>query len=402
MKSATLKFNCRKFKCRPPLPSLSAGDARRKVTELLTDHLQLKIEGYACDTQMVCDVLVKASVEGKAIEGTCNDLDNVPTGHTVRACLNDQFRPADLADIEQQVNAALTADLPKRVWAKCRDMAVDLHDEPFYGKLPELLQYACRGEAKAGTTYFYRVASVYIIDHGVPVTLAVTFVLPGDTLVAVLKRLLARVRRLGLHWRCLLLDKGFCSIPVITYLQQARYSAILACPIRGKKGGTRALCHGRASYLTTHQFASATYGTRRAKVAVMRTFDTSRRRKARRKLRWLVYVVINLDLRPDQVHQRYRARFGIESSYRCMRDVHAMTTSRNAAARFFLIALAFLLVNLWIILRWRLCQIPRRGGRLIDEKRLELQRLARFLARAVEQVYGTISVIYATAQPINP
>lgn len=53
-------------------------------------------------------------------------------------------------------------------------------------------------------------------------------------------------------------------------------------------------------------------------------------------------------------------------------------------------------------LRWQLCQIPRRGGRLIDEKRLELQRLARFLARAIENVYGTISVIYATAHPIDP
>jgi IS4 transposase len=84
-----------------------------------------------------------------------------------------------------------------------------------------------------------------------------------------------------------------------------------------------------------------------------------------------------------------------------MRNVHAMTTSRNAAVRFFLIALAFVLVNLWIILRWWLCQVPRRGGRLIDEKRLELQRLARFLARAIEKVYGTVSVIYVTAQPID-
>jgi putative transposase len=200
----------------------------------------------------------------------------------------------------------------------------------------------------------------------------------------------------------LLLDKGFCSIPVIPYLQQARYAAIVACPIRGQTGGTRALCRGRKSYRTTHQFASDAYGTRRAQVAVVRTYDTSRRRRVRRKLRWLVYVVINLDLRPDQIHHRYQVRFGIESSYRCMRHVHAMTTSRNAALRFFLIALAFVLVNLWVTLRWRLCQVPRRGGRLLDRKRLELQRLARFLARAIEQVYGTVSVIYATAQPLDP
>jgi hypothetical protein len=85
-----------------------------------------------------------------------------------------------------------------------------------------------------------------------------------------------------------------------------------------------------------------------------------------------------------------------------MRHVHATTTSRNAAVRFFLIALAFVLVNLWIALRWRLCQIRRRGGRLIDKKKLELQRLGLFLARAIEKVYGTVSVIHATALPIDP
>lgn len=118
MKAAFLKVNCRKVKSRDPLPTFSMEDARQKVAQLLTDHLQLKIEGHTIDTQTVCDVLVKASVEGRAIEGTCNDLSEVPTGHTVRTCLNDQLRPTELADIEKQVNAALTADVPSRVWKK--------------------------------------------------------------------------------------------------------------------------------------------------------------------------------------------------------------------------------------------------------------------------------------------
>lgn len=402
MKAAFLKINCRKVKSHGPLPTLSMEDARQKVAQLLTDHLHLKIEGHTIDTQTVCDVLVKASVEGRAIEGTCNDLEEVPTGHTVRTYLNDQLRPTELADIEKQINAALTADVPSRVWKKRRLVVIDLHDEPFYGKTPELMKYACRGEAQKGTTYFYRVASLYVISKGVPVTLAVTFVLPEDSQIALLKRLLARARRLGLFWHCLLLDKGFCNIPTITYLQQARIPALIACPIRGKKKGTRALCGGRKSYLTTHQFKSAPYGTRNAKVAVIRCFNTSRRRQVRKKARWLVYVVLNLSWQPHQVHTCYRSRFGIESSFRVMRDVHATTASRNAAVRFFLITLAFVLVNLWITLRLRLCQIPRQGGRLIDQKRLELQRMVHFLVRAIEQVYGTISVIYATAQPIDP
>jgi putative transposase len=398
----TIKLNTKRYKGSKSLPTLSASEVRQVVSDLIAEYLQLQAEGYNCSTQVMTDVLVKASVEGETIESTCDDLEAVPTGHTVRNYLNEQLRPEDLVGIEERINAALTADLPKRLWRIRLDLAADLHDEPFYGKTEELLAFACRGEAKDGTTYFYRVATLYHIHKGVPTTLAVTFVLPSDTTLAVLQRLLARAKKMELQWGCLYLDKGFCSIPIIRYLQQHRYSAIIACSIRGKKGGTRALCTGRGSYITTHTFSSAEYGSCEATVAIVRTFNTSGRRRQRRKARWLVYVLINVDLRPDQVRQRYRSRFGVETSYRCMRTTHAKTTSRNAALRFFLIALAFILVNIWIALRWRFCQVPRRGGRQLDEKRFQLKRMVRFLRRAIENTYGTVNVIQAIALPLDP
>jgi transposase len=47
-------------------------------------------------------------------------------------------------------------------------------------------------------------------------------------------------------------DKGFCSMPVLRHLLSLRLPAIIATPVRGKQGGTRALCQGRTSYATTH------------------------------------------------------------------------------------------------------------------------------------------------------
>jgi hypothetical protein len=398
----TIKLNSKKYRGTQSLPILSASEVRQIVSALITEHLGLQADGYDCSTQVLNDVLVKASVEGETIESTCDDLEAVPTGHTVRNHLNEQLRPEDLAEIEERVNAALTADLPKRLWHIRLDLAADLHDEPFYGKSEELLAFACRGKAKLGTTYFYQVATLYHVHKGVPTTLAVTFVLPSDTTLAVLQRLLARAKNLGLQWGCLYLDKGFCSIPVIRYLQQHRYSAIIACSIRGKKGGTRTLCTGRGSYITTHTFYSAEYGSCEATVAIVRTFNTSGRRRQRRKARWLVYVLINVNLRPDQVRQRYRSRFGVETSYRCMRTTHAKTASRNAALRFFLIALAFILVNVWVALRWRFCQVPRRGGRQLDKKHFQLKRMVRFLRRAIENTYGTVNIIQAITLPLDP
>jgi len=399
-KMRTIKINCKKGT--KSLPILSAAEVHQVVSDRIAEYLKLEADGYTCSTQVVTDVLVKASVEGRTVESTCNDLAAVSTGHTVRNYLNEQLCPAELTALEEQVNAALTADLPQRLWRGPLNLAADLHDEPFYGKSAELVAYACRGEAKLGTTYFYRVATLYQIHAGVPTTLALTFVLPADTTLAVLQRLLNRAKKLSLRWGCLYLDKGFCSIPVIRYLQDQQYAAVIACPIRGKTGGTRALCKGRESYLTTHTFASAENGSCAAAVAVARTFDSSRRRRRRRKARWLVYVLVNVKLRPEQARHQYRSRFGVETSYRCMRATHAKTTSRNAAVRFLLIALAFILVNVWVTLRWRFCQVPRQGGRHVDKTHFQLQRMLGFLRRVIEQTYGTVDVIQALAVPLDP
>ena len=245
-------------------------------------------------------------------------------------------------------------------------------------------------------------ATLYVVHNKVPTTVAITFICPEDTDVAVIKRLLKYAKALGLRWGCLYLDKGFCSIPVMRYLQQQHYAALIACPIRGKQGGTRALCKGRCSYTTEHTFASQEYGEYAATVAVVRTLTSSGRSQRKRKKCWLLYVQIHLDLPAQQVRDRYRARFGIEVSYRQMRATHAKTTSRNAAVRFFLIALAFILVNVWAALRWRFCQIPRRGRRKLNKNKFSLGRMIRFLRRAIEGIYGTVDQIEAFAEPLNP
>ncbi len=134
----------------------------------------------------------------------------------------------------------------------------------------------------------------------------------------------------------------------------------------------------------------------------MRTY-TSHKRSKRKKRRatWLVFVVLNCNFNPKDVRKLYRKRFGIETSYRCMRKVRAWTTSRNGALRFLLMSLGFILVNLWVELRYRFCQLKRRGRRKIDTKRFELQRLVSFLNQAIDKIYGLVSFIEADVQPLG-
>jgi len=74
----TIKLNTKKYKGSKSLPTLSGSEVRQIVSDLIAEYLQLQAEGYNCSTQVMTDVLVKASIEGETIESTCDDLDAVP------------------------------------------------------------------------------------------------------------------------------------------------------------------------------------------------------------------------------------------------------------------------------------------------------------------------------------
>jgi hypothetical protein len=257
-----------------------------------------------------------------------------------------------------------------------------------------------RGQAKDGTTRFYRVATAYLVLRGLRLTLALRFVLPGEDTVSVLDALLQTVTELGVRVACLLLDKGFDGIAVMDYLTRQGYPALVACTIQGTRGGTRALCQGHKSYRTTHTF-TGTHPTRfTASLAVCRVFTTAKRTKRlKRRAEWLIFILIRLDLSPRYARHLYRRRFGIETSYRCAGRVRGWTTANNPAYRFVLLALAFLLLNVWGHLRWIFTQVPRRGGRRLDTRRFQLSRFTRFILRALEHLYGCIQTVTAPAVP---
>ena len=344
-------------------------------------------------------MVVKASVTGAAIEGTCNAFADAPTGMTVRSYLNDELPVTQLQEIECKLQTSLKADLPRRLWKRPLDLAMDFHDEPFYGKDATLCAYACRGEAYKGTTWFYRVATVYVVYHQIPYTLGIVFMLPEYSVRDVVEALLHQIQSLELRIRGLYLDKGFCSKSVIEFLKGKSYEVIIACPIRGRKNGTRTLCKGRKSYFAEYTFYAGKPKAYTARLAVVRSYE---QRRGKRRAVWLLYVIINSSTEnPQTIRARYRSRFGIETSYRCMRQTHAMTTSRNPALRFFLLALAFLITNLWSVLRWRFCQIPRRGGRSVNQKIYELQRHLQFIAQSIDEIYHPLSFILAHVPPLD-
>jgi len=372
---------------------LKANDVHAYTLETLKEHLNIKADGYICHTEMILNILIKASAENSSLEAVCADLEATADSNTIRAYLNEALPIEELREQEKQVNQALAGCTPPELVRTDIEIAIDFHDEPFYGKQAGTRQVTCAGQAKKGTTHFVRIATAYIIWRQVRLTLAVRYVLPEDDTLEILKFLLKRLKKLGFKAKILYLDKGFASTGIIQYLTTQQQPAIIACPIRGKTGGTRALCRGRSSYSTTHTFTDGT----QAQIAMKASLVPNASGKLRRK--WLAFIVIMLDWKPDKVYDEYRRRFGIECSYRMLRRVRAATTSRNPALRFFLLGIGLILVNAWVFLRWTFARRMQRGPHRVDAARFRLNRFTKFLIRTVEKIYGSVSSIPTHLSP---
>lgn len=372
---------------------LKAEDIHCHTMSILRENIRLQANGYRCTTEMVLDVIVKASAERSSIEAACQDLKEVADSNTIRDYLNIALDKADLREQEAEVNAALAASIPVSMKRVGIEVAIDFHDEPFYGKRDDLLAVTCRSQAKDGTTHFVRIATAYVIWRQVRLTLAVRYVLPGEEKLDILKFLLRRLKTLSFGFRVLYLDKGFASTAILEYLTEHNQPAIIACPIHGKKGGTRALCRGRKSYLTPYTFSGGTQATL-AMIASLVPDKTGLRRR-----KWLAFIVIGLDWLPDKIYDEYRRRFGVECSYRLMRRVRATTTSRHPAVRFFLLGIGLILMNVWVFLRWEFARLLAPGPRRIDPDRLRFHRFTRLLIRSIEAIYGAVMSIQTHVSP---
>ncbi len=93
------------------------------------------------------------------------------------------------------------------------------------------------------------------------------------------------------------------------------------------------------------------------------------------------------------VKKKYRKRFGIEASYRCAKKVRGWTTSSNAAYRFVLIGMSFMLTNIWQELQSEWTRKAQVGRASWNWKKFCLKRFVNFVRKAIENVYGMVREI---------
>jgi len=342
----------------------------------LGSALKLEYEGTKCTTGTLLQILLIAASRVASIFAVCRDLADAPSDQTIRDALAATL--PEIAELERRLNRSLATKLPKALIRKSRRIAIDLTLIPYHGQPLADKKEIYRSAPKSGTTHFHAYATAAVIHKGHRYTLAVTRVERGEKMKEVVQRLLAIVRRRRGKIRFLLLDKGFFSVAVISYLKSAGLGFIIPAVVRGRKpkapqkaAGLRALRKKNNGYYR-HTLTGKVGGQdRSAQVTIcVASKRYTHKKSSQRRTKKLMYAVWKVRQTPQDVRETYRTRFGIETSYRQMNEARIKTCTRDPKLRLLFVGIALVLRNIWVWLHFKLAK-----GKWSEEPQLFLKLL---------------------------
>jgi hypothetical protein len=267
-----------------------------------------------------------------------------PVGETTlrRGIAGQLPDPATLADA---LHRRLLAFVPRRRPAKGYLVAIDTHGVGFYGR--RNTPGTVGGQRKNGTRRYFLYATAVVVERGQRYTLALAAVESGRPMDALVP-LLDQIAAAGIKVRKLLLDKGFFAAEVFDLLATRRLPYIAAVPHRRHHGPRNLWAAGDDTHhtLTSHARRGRRVSVR---LRLVRTTWTHRDGSVSEQ----VYAVRGLRGGADlgaEARRWYKRRFGIESSYRQLRQAKAPTTGKDRSWRLLLIGLALLFRQIWVAL----------------------------------------------------
>ena len=383
---------------RPPHRILNRNRVHRLAAEHLQAHLKFKDYKKKTSAHVLWALLLAAAARITSLSDTCQRLRDAPSDETARKALLATL-PAYGA-LQRQLNAALAGHLPKTLRTHLQRLALDLTLIPYHGQPFRDPAEVYRSQAKNGTSHFHAYATAYVVRKGRRYTVALTGVTKGESLKDVVQRLLRQCTRVGVRPRLLLLDRGFYSVAVIRYLQQARYPFLMPVVCHGRSPKQRGGPTGSYVFRTwttsgwsTYTLADAKKRTATVSICVKcRNYRGQWKRHGRQPL---IYAYWGYQPgSPEAVFATYRLRFGIETSYRQMHGGQIRTTTRNPVVRLLYVGIALVLRNLWVWLHYTILSMPRRGGRVILLERLRWETLLLWLLHVVEEAFGVADATY--------
>lgn len=366
-------------------PAFVRSLARQALAKALPWH------GYGrlATAEKILDVLLLAAALASSLSAVVKRFCFGFSHETARKAVDDNL--PDLDALTEGLLGALyffgSRALRRRRWV----IAIDEHRDPFYGQ--RSTEGVTGGQKKHGTKYAFGYATAVLVHFRHRFSVGLTPLTGGEKPHEIVQTLLAQVEGRGLKVRGVVLDSGFDSGDTLLLLQ--RRDSSYAVPLRRKGSGKNR--RNAAWDLEVGAVTTVGWKTDKGNEPVSTLAVVTQRPKEKDKK---VYAFggwgegeARSQLRRARLARRwYRKRFGIETSYRQMRECKVKTTKKDVRFRLLLIGLALLLRQAWVWLTKHLaCELKLKPSQWVAT--LPLQRMADWLADSLESIHKEEKVI---------
>ena len=329
------------------------------VLEPLTSHITIKVNGSLTSEDIIRTV-VSLAVDKNSVHSVSKQYSAVACETSLRYHLK-KLNMDELIRSNEKI--LLQNPLKTLKTGKCYEFAVDLTNDPYYGKTDlSNEKYVIRSQAKKSTNSFYSYISLYITNKNERFTVSVLPVEKDKTMVEYLSYFIDLIKRLNFKIKVLCLDREFYSIDVFEFLQNNNVPHIVPVIKRGKQ--IKKILKGNKARREQYVMKNS-----KKKILLDIVIDVKylKGKRGKKGLETLGFVVFGVKWSPRKVSTVYRRRFAIESSYRMRNVVKPKTSSKNADIRYFYTLISFLLKNIWLYLQKKHFTIVKRGPQVVDE-----------------------------------
>ena len=356
----------------------------------LDQHVSIPIHGSLTQTA-VFQTLIGLTTMQQSIHSISTMLEKSPCETSLRYHLAklrmDDLEAANTIILTHQVSSVLTP-------GKAYTFAIDYTNDPYYGRVSsENKGYIIRSQLKKSTNDFYSYVTISVITQNRQVTLAVYPVTKGTSKIAYIARCLDAITTKDLKIQALCLDREFYTRKVIDFLTTVQVPFII--PVKKHSRAMKQLLIGTKARFGEYILRGKP--PLHLKIAINVKYAKGKRGK--HGVENLGYVVHGIPGKPQRIHEIYRSRFAIESSYRMRNQVKPRTSTRNPVIRYLFAIIAFLLKNLWMTVLWTRFSPVKQGPRTIEMGEFRFDQFKLFIGEAVRVTLKIVRKIPALRKP---
>jgi|AntDeeMinimDraft_5_1070356.scaffolds.fasta_scaffold04185_2 hypothetical protein len=267
------------------------------------------------------------------------------------------IKQLDAMEIASMVNGAIAemVDVAKKYYSIDRhvDVAIDITYIAYYGDRDEF-QMSTGAPANKSYSWCYKMATISIVGEEVKFTLAMRPLrrrMPFMSRRTLVEQLL-EIAREHVSIGTVYADAGFDSIGVMHVVEEAGFSYLIRKSSDDRVDRFVDGMDHDVAVKQTHEMDKTIRGESVTVTPTLVGVPSDRKEDA------TVTFVTNLSVsdatktargRTRRVMRRYARRWGIENSYKSIKDFLAWTTSRNTAVRVFYFGFAVILYDMWLL-----------------------------------------------------